>query len=272
MIAAHHSMAKVSKRSYEGTTFLLKTRDNCRTKYIGNLVIANGSESITIDWGDGDVDTYNTSVSDISHTYPATDFYVMSISDDVSSIKMRSSMLDNDNTLVAYLSFGSKITTIQSQSFQNQNIQTNDPGGANYGGITPIQLVDIVKEWTSESELVVNATSLGSYSFFPICVTLRLTNLSSFSGSWWYAGGLVPVQNLIFDSPSITIPGDYLMDWSGFMNGWNEYYEDKSVTFTNKTLSDIRSMSNFPWRATEVSIPVYFHGSDGSMDKYGNEI
>lgn len=31
-------------------------------------------------------------------------------------------------------------------------------------------------------------------------------------------------------------------------------------------------MSQFPWKATSVSIPIYFHGTDGTIDKYGNPV
>ena len=66
----------------------------------------------------------------------------------------------------------------------------------------------------------------------------------------FYAGGLHRVQNLYFSNIANNgINGDYLLDWSTYMNGWTiyhspyVYYDSKNLTFYNKTCAQIKAMS-----------------------------
>lgn len=266
MITAGHQamLTKSGIKIPEGTTFLLKTNTNTRVFDINSLVKAQGSDSITVDWGDGSpVEVYTANVSGVSHTYPSNDFYMFNVSDDVSSIGFKAST--SRQLIACFLSFGQKVATFQNQCFQNETVDTNS-NNASWCGLTDEQLFELIVKWTTDIEVVINATSLGSYSCFPWARNVRFANLTSVSGTPFYAGGLGKTQNLTFDSPNVTIPGNYLKDWSTFMDGWRTRYGSKNLTFTNKTVSQIKSMSNYPWQANTVSVPVYIHGSDGTIE------
>ena len=247
----------------DGTTLLLKTSANQRVLSIKSLVKATGSDSITIDWGDGSpVEVYTTNVSNVSHTYAADDFYMFNVSDDVSSMGFKDST--NRYVIACFLSFGQKVTTLQSTCFQNYMVDMNS-SNTYWCGLTDEQLFNTIVQWTSDREVVIAATSLGNYSLFPWARNLRFSNLTSVTGTPFYAAAFSKTQNLTFDASNVTINGDYLLDWTSFMNGWAARYGSKNLTFTNKTVAQIQAMSNYPWRATDVSIPVYIHGSDGTI-------
>ena len=72
---------------------------------------------MTIDWGDGGVDTYSSSSFSPSHTYASSGLFVLNISDDISSLKYKGST-DYHNIYMT-LSFGTKLLTLQSQCFQS---------------------------------------------------------------------------------------------------------------------------------------------------------
>lgn len=252
-----------------GSTFLLCIRDNFLRKEIGSLIMDSTSSSITINWGDGVIDTYYENVSNITHYYAKSGMYILNISDDVSSIKMQKSTFQY-NTVIT-MSIGSKITTLQGNCFQNEFIEIN-PARSEYSGITEEQQFQLVEKYTKGKEIVLNATSIGIYSCFVFANTVRFTCLNSYQGIYSYSGGFKPIQNLIFDSPNISIAGDYLYDWSTFMQGWQNYYNTKTLKFSSKTLNQIKQMSGYPWRAPESPINIYFIGSDGIMDKNGNVV
>lgn len=263
MIAGRRNAALTSSPVIpDGTTLLLKTYTNTRTYGINSLIKDSGSSTITVDWGDGTVNTYNGDVSGITHTYSSDGFFLLNVSDDVSSIGFKGSTVYNN--IACTCSIGSKVTTFQTNCFQNGEIST-DSTSSSWSGLTVDDFFNTVAKWTSGKEVVVNATSFGGYSAVFPCRRLRFTSFSSVNGNAFYSGGLRLVQHIVFDSPNISLPTDYsLNDWSGWASGWGSRWGYKTLRFTNKTLSQVQGMAKYPFFPSSVTTPITIYGSDGS--------
>ena len=271
-IAARQSMWKNSIKPWiydNGTNLMLRIPSAGYALTIGNCVKDSQSAKVTIDWGDGVVDTYSSSSFSPSHTYASSGLFVLNISDDISSLKYQSST--TKYTIYMMLSFGAKLLTLQSQCFQNAGYDYSAAGQQSTD-----EYASAMKSMFNGHIVDAYFTSMGSYACDCFrCTDLHFVNMESITGSMFYASGLYTVQNLYFSNIANNgINGNYLADWSAFMDGWitspQAYYDSKSITFYNKTCAQIKAMSYFPWQATSVSVPVYFHGSDGTIDKYGN--
>ena len=254
-----------------GTNLMLKIPSAGYALTIGSCVKDSQSATVTIDWGDGGVDTYSSSSFSPSHTYASSGLFVLNISDDISSLNYKGST-DHRN-IYMMLSFGTKLLTLQSKCFQSAGYDFSAAGQQSMD-----EYASAMKSMFNGHIVDAYFTSMGSYACDCFrCTDLHFVNMESITGSMFYAAGLATVQNLYFSNIADNgINGDYLVDWSAFMNGWiaspQAYYNSKSVTFYNKTCAQIKTMSYFPWLATDVSVPVYFHGSDGTIDKYGNPV
>lgn len=262
MIAARHTMFNaVGMKIPDGTTFIIKTNTNTRILDISSLVKVSDSESIKVNWGDGSpVETYTSSASGLTHTYGSNDFFMVNISDDVSSIKLKN---NTERRVVCYgCSFGSKITTIQNNCFQNMTAELNS-ANSYWCGLTTEEFVQGLHTWTDNRVLTVNATSIGQYSFFLWARNVRFTNIVTLSGPMFYAEGLRYAQNLTFDSLNTISNVDLFTGYSAFVNDSRTGYGYKTITFTNKTISQIQSMSNYPWQLTTATIPIDIFGTDG---------
>lgn len=264
LIAHRDGMLAYGIHKYDGTSLLLKTGDNTREVFIDSLVKHSSSQSIIIDWGDGSapIVVAGSSASELSHTYPASKLYMLHISDDVAKVGFKK--LKNYRNIVAYCSLGGKVSTISSLCFQDHEVDTN-PSSSTWCGLTKQEAFDVMFDYTKDVELVVNASTLGVYSFFPRARNVRFTKLETVSGICFYSGGLYYVQNLTFDSPSTRIPGDYLYDWSNFFNSSPALYPYKTLTFSAKTVAQIKDMESYPWRAWSCPWPVYIRGIDGEI-------
>ena len=274
IIAARQSMWKNSIKPWiydNGTNLMLRIPSAGYALTIGNCVKDSQSAKVTIDWGDGVVDTYSSSSFSPSHTYASSGLFVLNISDDISSLKYKSSTAKY--TIYMMLSFGAKLLTLQSQCFQNAGYDYSAAGQQSTD-----EYASAMKSMFNGHIVDAYFTSMGSYACDCFrCTDLHFVNMEKITGSMFYASGLYTVQNLYFSNIANNgINGNYLADWSAFMNGWitspQAYYDSKSITFYNKTCAQIKTMSYFPWQATSVSVPVYFHGSDGTIDKYGNPV
>ena len=255
----------------DGTNLMLKIPSNGLTLTLGNCAKDASSSQVVIDWGDGSQNTYTASSFAPSHTYAAAGLYVMNISDDISSLMYKGT--NTGSTVYMMFSFGTKLLTLQGQCFQNC--------GYNYNSWSQQELDEyfpLMKDTFRDHIVDAYFTSMGNYACDGFrCPNLHFASMTSITGIMFYASGLNHVQNLYFSNiASNGINGNYLLDWSSFMNGFTEaptaYYDQKSITFYNKTCAQIKAMSQFPWKATDVSVPVYFHGTDGTIDKYGNPV
>lgn len=249
-----------------GTNILITISTDNKSYTISNLVKDSTSTSVIIDWGDGNKNTYTSSSFSATHTYIKQGYYVIYVSDDISSLKWQSST--SENTIYAMYSFGTKLLTLQGQCFQRCGVAIH-----NLSETDQIKYFNWMKNKFKNNIVNIYFSSMGSYACDCFkCSNLRFVNMTSITGVMFYAGGLNHVQNLYF-SKCNSIAGDYLHDWSNFFPGYN-IYDYKSITFEDKTCAQIKAMSNFPWQATasDVTIPVYFHGTDGTMDKNGNII
>ena len=107
-----------------GTNLMLKIPSAGYTVTFGNCTKDSSSSEVTIDWGDGGVNTYSGSSFAPSHTYVSSGLFVLNISDDISSLKYKGT--NTDSTVYMILSFGTKLLALQGQCFQG--------AGYNYWG------------------------------------------------------------------------------------------------------------------------------------------
>lgn len=178
------------------------------------------------------------------------------------------------------MSFGSKLTDILGYSFNGENVDTN-PNNSSYCGFDGQRLKQIIEQYTKDREVIYNGNP-DSYSFFPLCQTLKYTYNGDINANCSYAGGLMCVKNLIL-GPNTNLarigsgPGGSINvsinEWTGFMTGCNDWYDCKNIYF-NRPVSEIpgRSYLQSYWGTSGTTIPIYFHGTDGVLDKNGNLI
>ena len=76
---------------FVGTRIAIRTTDTQRTFGFTNLVLGDGHANVTVDWGDGKVETF-ASISKVTHDYAATGEYEVRISDDLKSLSVSASM------------------------------------------------------------------------------------------------------------------------------------------------------------------------------------
>ena len=79
---------------FVGTRIRIRLDDPASLTWgIYSFVLADGESSVTIDWGDGMVQTF-TETQEISHTYPAIGIYEVKISDSIAALRCSSSAAD----------------------------------------------------------------------------------------------------------------------------------------------------------------------------------
>lgn len=278
LYAGKYALNSSGIKEYKNGTVLSIFTYNGNTINIGNLVKASDSASVTIDWGDGTKNIFTDSSFSASHTYsPGLNIYLIQISDDISALKWQGS---GRHQVYQIFNFGSKLMTLKYGCFQNQMF------GQGYEDVCPPTYSFIQKETLFKYPYECKAyfTSFEYYSCFIPAYKVRFVNLTSFKSSgYFYCGGLSLVGHLIFDN----ISADGLSNASGIFKdgGWfyASTYKDlglsdtKDITFTNKTCDQIKQMSGFPWAATDTNnwaanLNIYFHGIDGTLDKYGNKV
>lgn len=71
--------------TWRGTRMLLNVPTDAAVFGIAVADLAEGSESVTVDWGDGTTDTFSGGIDHITHTYASAGRYEVLISDDVES-------------------------------------------------------------------------------------------------------------------------------------------------------------------------------------------
>ena len=71
--------------TWRGTRMLLNVPTDAAVFGIAVADLAEGSESVTVDWGDGTTDTFSGGIDHISHTYASAGRHEVLISDDVES-------------------------------------------------------------------------------------------------------------------------------------------------------------------------------------------
>ena len=72
--------------TWRGTRLLLDIPADAAVFGIAVADLAEGAESVTVDWGDGNTDVFTGGIDHVTHTYASAGRYEVKISDDVESI------------------------------------------------------------------------------------------------------------------------------------------------------------------------------------------
>ncbi len=202
--------------------------------------LADGSDSVVVNWGDGQKSEYSR-ISDAKHTYEEPGEYRIRISDDLRSFGFTDSrptggVVERD-MLRELVSLGGKVTSIATYAFNNCHYMR---------GVINLP----------------NVTSIGSYAFG---TTLGITDF------------ILPsmtrlVQTSFYSNPGATqIHADNVRQidsrfWDYY--GWRLF----DLYLRKSTCAEIKAMSGFPFNAERTEEEVRFHGSDGIVLKDGTVI
>ena len=72
--------------TWRGTRMQLNVPTDAAVFGIAVATLAEGKESVTVDWGDGTTETFTGGIDHITHTYASAGRYEVKISDDIDSI------------------------------------------------------------------------------------------------------------------------------------------------------------------------------------------
>ena len=208
----------------KGTVLVVRASAACMTSVIGSGSLAQGSEFVTVDWGDGAVESLR-GISNARHTYTIAKDYKIKISDDLSSIGYANSNGGNNDVLIELVAVGSKVTSIAGYGFNNCH---------NMRGVINLP----------------NVTSIGGYAFG---TTLGITDFILPSMTRL-------VQESFYCAPSprqLHVDNVTQID-SRFWDYYGGHLADMYIR--SKTCEQIKAMSGFPFKAGTA---VRFHGSNG---------
>ena len=209
----------------KGTVLVVRASAACMTSVIGSGTLAPGSQFVTVDWGDGTVESLR-GINCAKHTYSVPKDYKIKISDDLSSIGYANSNGGNNDVLIEVKCVGSKVVTIDGYAFNNcHNVKgvMNLPNVTSIGGYAFGSLGSGVTDF-----ILPSMTRLVQTSFYCACGprTMYADNVTQIDSDFWgyYGGRLVDLY------------------------------------IRKKTCQQIKAMSGFPFKAGAA---VRFHGSDG---------
>ena len=211
----------------KGTILAVEPTPENMTVTICTGALAEGSAFVTVDWGDGSVETM-PGINNARHTYARIREYKIKISDDIKSFGFTNSSQTNRNRdlLRELMCLGSKVTTIAGYAFNNCHCMR---------GVMNLP----------------NVTSIGGYAFG---TTLGITDfilpsLQRVVQTSFYAG---PSPTQIHIDNALQIDNRFWEYYGGHLT---------DMYIRGKTRAQIRSMSGFPFYARGRD--VRFHGSDG---------
>ena len=111
---------------FVGTTVRVRIPDDSLTFGLNNLVLAEGAESFTVDWGDGSVQEFAADLDHATHEYAHGGDFDIRISDGVSSAKLSGSPGVDPDYYNAYApmvrgiaSNGERLAIIQANGFRH---------------------------------------------------------------------------------------------------------------------------------------------------------
>lgn len=210
----------------KGTVLIVRASDASMTVSIVGGDLAEGSEMVVVDWGDGCVEG-RTSFRNVRHTYPDARDYKIKISDDLKSFGFTNGS-DSDayrQMLKELVSIGSKVTSIASNGFNNCRSMR---GVINLPNVTSIGSYAFGSTGNVTEFILPSMRQLVQTSFYfgPTASKMYCDNVTSIDSQFWgyYGGRLVDVY------------------------------------IRKKTCQQIKAMSGFPFKAGAA---VRFHGSDG---------
>ena len=214
-----------------GTILAVEASPASMTVRIARGDLADGSDSVVVDWGDGQKSAYSR-ISDARHTYEKPGEYTVRISDDLRSFGFTDSSPSGEvperDMLRELVAIGIKVTSIATYAFNNCHCMR---------GVINLP----------------NVTSIGSYAFgstrgitdFILPSMTRLVQTSFYSG---------PTPKQIHADNVKEIDSRF---WDYY--GWKLY----DLYLRKSTCAQIKAMSGFPFKADGASEPVRFHGADG---------
>ena len=223
-----------------GTMLIVEASSSSMTVRIACGDLADGSESVTVDWGDGRKNEY-ARISDARHTYAKSGEYAVLISDDLSSFGFTDTSptgaVPDRDMLRELVAIGSKVTSIADYGFNNCKKMrgvVNLPNVTSIGGYafgTTLGITDF---------MLPSMTTLRQTSFYcgPSPTQIHADNVKQIDSRFW----------------------DYY--------GWHLY----DLYLRGSTCAEIKAMSGFPFLADRIEEAVRFHGSDGIVLKDGTII
>ena len=209
------------------TVLVIRASPESMTVEIAHGGLAPGSTEVTVDWGDGTVESMR-GISNARHTYARAKDYVVKISDDISSFGYSASNWDGNpirEMLVELLGVGTKVTSIVSYGFNNCK---------NMRGVIELP----------------NVTSVGSYAFGSVAeiTDFILPSMTRLDQTSFYCG---PSPTQLHADNVTHIDGQFWDYYGGHL---------ADIYLRGSTRSQIRSMPGFPFMAGPT---VRFHGFDG---------
>lgn len=221
-----------------GTMLAVEATSASMTVYLSKGVLAEGSKSVTVYWGDGGRNEY-AGISGATHTYATPGEYVVTISDDLASFGYTdyTGSTAQRNMLRELLALGSKVTRIEGYGFNNCKMMR---------GVIELP----------------NVTTIGGYAFgTTLGVTdFILPSMTRLVQESFYCGPS-PTQ---IHADNATEIGNQFWDYYG----WRLY----DLYLRNSTCAQIKAMSGFPFCADRIAETVRFHGADGIVLKDGTII
>ena len=211
----------------KGTVLVLEVTAETPGVMIRKGTLAAGSDSVTVNWGDGKRETLTASFNYLRHTYSRPGRYKVAISDDLREFAFTDSSqtAGQRNALVGVPSFGLKVTTIPGYGFNN------------------CQKLEGVLELPS-------VTSIGSYTFGSTykLSEFRLPSMTRLEETVFYWG---PGASKLYADNVRSIGSQF----------WNYYGRRLTdVYLRGMTREEIKAMPGFPFVAPAG---VRFYGSNG---------
>lgn len=209
------------------TVLVIRASPESMTAEIAQGGLAPGSTVVSVDWGDGTVESM-PGISYARHTYARAKDYVVKISDDISSFGYADRNWDGNPIrlmLVELVCIGTKVTSIVSYGFNN------------------------CKSMRGVIELP-NVTKIGNYAFGSVAgiSDIILPSMTRLVQTSFY-GGPSPTQ---LHADNVTqIDGDFWEYYGGHL---------ADMYIRGSTRRQITLMPGFPFRAGPT---VRFHGFDG---------
>ncbi len=214
-----------------GTLLAVEASSDCMTVRIARGELAQGSTSVTVNWGDGTKSVYSR-IADARHTYEKPGEYRIAISDDLCSFGFAESSSSGPvaerDMLRELVSLGSKVKSIASYGFNNCHLMR---GVMNLPNVTSIGSYAFGSTRGITDFILPSITRLVQTSFYrgPSPAQMHADNVTQIDSSFW----------------------DYY--------GWKLY----DLYLRNSTCAQIKAMSGFPFYADRAAETVRFHGSDG---------
>lgn len=218
---------------YKGTILRLDVTEDYKQTSIHSITIADGHETVEIDWGDGTIRSYSGEIRDLRHSYMYPGEYLIKISDDISILKFTYSgeYIKKKDQLIEVVTFSERIKTLLADSFNNCH---NLRGTLRLPGVTWIGSYALGSLTSLDAFELPSMTKLLQISFYGsnVAKTLVVDKVTSIESSFWEYYGSQEV-------------------------GW---ICPTDVYLRESTCAQIKAMVGFPFKAPAET---RFHGSDG---------